>query len=203
MEALAVIYKMVGGWRGCIGIVGILALSVMLAIRTGEAHHWKKQFGIEQQAFATEHAAFTQTVANYRAAALQARIADAANSARVTGKYSVINKDRTDALTSRLADARALDQRLRSNAKGPANLGGGRAAPVSGLSDPGPALTQASGQDGLPHSDALIATEQAIQLDELIKAVHQLERVDVNGQNAPLAAPAEAHGGKEARDLKR
>jgi hypothetical protein len=39
---------------------------------------------------------------------------------------------------------------------------------------------QAAGQDGL--SDRLIATEQAIQLDELIKWVKAQSKVDRNGE---------------------
>lgn len=42
----------------------------------------------------------------------------------------------------------------------------------------GPA--QAAGQDRLPPSDALTATEQAIQLDELIKWVGAQAAVDPN-----------------------
>jgi hypothetical protein len=201
MEAVLVIYKAVGGWRGCIGIVGILALSVMLAIRSGEARHWKKQFGVEQQAFATEHAAFTQTVANYRAAAAAAREADRANAARVVAQQVSINKERSDALTSRLADADSRYGQLLASARRAASSGR-PAADVPTAYASGSPSAAAAGQDGLPHADALIATRQAIQLDELIKWVNQTLGIDRAGENAPLAAPVEAHGGQEGRDLR-
>jgi hypothetical protein len=40
---------------------------------------------------------------------------------------------------------------------------------------------EAPGKDRLPQSDALIATEQAIQLDELIRWVEAQAKVDPNG----------------------
>ena len=53
-------------------------------------------------------------------------------------------------------------------------------APVSGLSAAAGSAAQAAGEDGLPASDALTATEQAIQLDELIKWVRHQHGVDNN-----------------------
>ena len=47
----------------------------------------------------------------------------------------------------------------------------------------GPA--RAAGQDGLSGSDALVATEQAIQLDELIKWVRRQAEVDPNRGSTP------------------
>jgi hypothetical protein len=41
---------------------------------------------------------------------------------------------------------------------------------------------QAAGQGGLPPEDALIATEQAIQLDELIKWVRRQSALDPNAR---------------------
>jgi hypothetical protein len=46
-------------------------------------------------------------------------------------------------------------------------------------------LAQASGQDRLPSADALIATEQAIQLDELIRWVEAQHTVDPNAEPSP------------------
>ena len=45
------------------------------------------------------------------------------------------------------------------------------ATPVPRLPAPADGAAETSGKDGLPQPDALIATEQAIQLDELIKWV--------------------------------
>ena len=45
---------------------------------------------------------------------------------------------------------------------------------------------QAAGEDRLPSADALVATEQAIQLDELIRWVTRQAQVD---PNAAAGAP--------------
>jgi hypothetical protein len=65
-----------------------------------------------------------------------------------------------------------------------ANPGSGRTAPVSGVPAPTRSPVAAAGQDGLSADDKLIATEQAIQLDELIKWVKAQAAVDVNGAQA-------------------
>ena len=52
------------------------------------------------------------------------------------------------------------------------------AAPMPGLSAAAGSAAQAAGQDRLPPADALTATEQAIQLDELIKWVRAQAEVD-------------------------
>jgi len=44
---------------------------------------------------------------------------------------------------------------------------------------------QAAGQDRLPPANALLATEQAIQLDELIKWVQAQASVDPNAGRKP------------------
>ena len=54
-----------------------------------------------------------------------------------------------------------------------ADPGAGRSAPMPGLSAAAGGAAQAAGQDRLPPADALTATEQAIQLDELIKWVQR------------------------------
>ncbi len=53
---------------------------------------------------------------------------------------------------------------------------------------PPAAAAQAAGEDRLPQSDRLTATEQAIQLDELIKWVRAQAEVDNNP--AAVASPA-------------
>src|SRR5437763_1915450 len=67
---------------------------------------------------------------------------------------------------ARLADARVRAGRLRQLATSATDSGGRRAAPVPGLSAAPGGPAQAAGQDRLPPADALLATEQAIQLDE-------------------------------------
>ena len=61
-----------------------------------------------------------------------------------------------------------------------ADPGARGSAPVPGLPAAARGAAQAAGQDRLPQSDALTATEQAIQLDELIKWVRAQAAVDNN-----------------------
>jgi hypothetical protein len=51
---------------------------------------------------------------------------------------------------------------------------------VPGLPSPAIRAAQRSGEDRLPPADALTATEQAIQLDELIEWVKEQATVDPN-----------------------
>lgn len=200
METALAAYKLVGGWKGCLGLVVILTLSVMLAISKGETRHWKKQSGRFEQLYAGEKAAFAGTVANYRLAAAQARASDAANAARVVTQQASINKERTNALTDRLADADARYRKLLVHPQGPAHPGSGGATDLSAAHGAGSAVAAAPGQDRLPDADALIATRQAIQLDELVKWVRQTLGIDRQGLNAPIAAPAAASAAKEPVD---
>lgn len=158
--------------QGIAGLVAALCLGLLLVIQKGETRHWKKQSESFEQLYRGEQAAFAGTVASYRAAAEQARAADQANLARVTAQQRLINERTSNDLEARLAAARSLAQRLRGQAAVAATDPGSRGTEaVPGLSAPPGGAAQAAGQDGLPPTDRLIATEQAIQLDELIKWV--------------------------------
>jgi hypothetical protein len=63
---------------------------------------------------------------------------------------------------------------------------------MPGLSAGSGGPAQTAGQDGLSRSDALTATEQAIQLDELIKWVRAQAEVNPNtGERNPPSLRAE------------
>ena len=167
--------------QGIAGLVVSLALGVLLVIQKGETRHWRKESGRFEQLYAHEQAALAGTVANYRVAAEQARESDAANAERVAAEQRQINERTTNDFEARLAAARSLAQRLRGQSAGAAaDPGGGRAAPVRALSAASGGPHEAARQDRLPQSDALTATEQAIQLDELIKWVRAQASVDPN-----------------------
>jgi hypothetical protein len=59
---------------------------------------------------------------------------------------------------------------------------------VPGLSAAAGGPAQGTGQDGL--SDALTATEQAIQLDELIKWTKRQAAIDPNRGSGPQTSPS-------------
>jgi hypothetical protein len=169
--------------QGIAGIAASLCLALLLVLQKGETRHWKKQSGQFEELYRTEQTAFATTVANARAAAETARAADKANADRAATEQRVINQRSENVLETRLADARARAERLRNQPQAAAHSSAGGSASMPGLSPPAGRTDQASGEDRLPPTDALTATEQAIQLDELIKWVRAQARVDPNASN--------------------
>ena len=179
---------------GIAGLAVSLCLGLLLVLQKGETRHWREQSGQFEQLYRGEQAAFASTVANYRAAAETARAADRANAERIAAEQRAINERISHDFEARLAAARISADRLRREASGArANPGGRGKPPVPGLSAAPAELVEAAGQDGLP--DRLLATEQAIQLDELIKWVRQQHAVHpdgVSGGRPKAAAKAQA-----------
>jgi hypothetical protein len=157
-----------------------LVTALALALLVHDRNHWKGQAVLRQQQLVQSKAAFDQTVANYRAAAQQARAADAVNAARVKTAQAAISERTADDYETRIAAARADAQRLRDNPTAAADSGAGRAAPMPGLPAAPERASQAAGEDELSADDKLTATEQAIQLDELIKWVKAQAGVEPN-----------------------
>jgi hypothetical protein len=176
--------------QGIAALAAIFALALLLAVKTGEARHWKKESARFERLYGEQQSALTATIANYRAAAAQARNADQANAERVVAEQQAINERTSNDFEARVAAARVSAQRLRgTSATAAADRRGGGAAPVPGLPAAPGGAAQAAGHDGLPDSEALTATEQAIQLDELIKWVKAQAKVD----NQSPAAASEKH----------
>jgi hypothetical protein len=172
--------------QGIAGIAASLTLAVLLVMQKAETSHWKKQSSQFEQLYRGEQAAFAGTVANYRAAAETARTADLANAERVRADQARINERTAYDFEARLADARARAGRLRLQPQSAAADSGGRGGPpVPGLSATPGGAAQAAGEDRLSPNDALTATEQAIQLDELIRWVGKQAEVDIGGAVAP------------------
>ena len=175
--------------QGIAGLAASLCLGLLLILQKGETRHWKKQSGQYEQLYTNERAAFADTVANVRAAAEQARAADRANAQRVLTEQAQINERTSHDLETRLADARARAERLRVEAAARSGDSGSRsAAPMPGLSAASGQSAHAAREDGLPQSDRLTATEQAIQLDELIRWVRRQAAVNPNAE-APSPRP--------------
>lgn len=150
--------------------IGILcALALALALVVHDRNRRKSVAALRQQQVVVEKAAHSATVAYYRAAADRARQADQANVARVKRDQSAINERTADDFEKRIAAARARASGLQRQAGGPAaDPGAGGAAHMSALSPAPGKPAEAPGEGGLPVADRLVATEQAIQLDELI-----------------------------------
>ena len=159
---------------------GLVAAVLTLIFLVHDRNHWKGTAELRQQQLTQTRAAFDQTVAGYRAAAAQARAADAANAARVKAEQSAINERTEDEYQTRIAAARSDAQRLRGQQAAATDPGDGGAASMPRLPPPARGAAQGPDQDELPGADGLIATEQAIQLDELIKWVRQQHSIDPN-----------------------
>jgi hypothetical protein len=165
--------------QGMIGIAASLLLLGLFVVKAGEARHWHKQSGRFEILYLGEQSARVQTIANYRAAAVTARAADFANAGRVAAAQRNISERTTHDFETRLADARAVAQRLQLAQRTSATLeriGRTAAVPAPGPAPGAPRRT--ANENGLPVGaedlsleDRLLATEQAIQLDELIRWV--------------------------------
>ena len=170
--------------QGMLGIVASLLLLGLSIVKAGEARHWHKQSGRFEQLYQGEQSARAQTIANYRAAAATARAADVVNAGRVAAAQRNISERTANDFEIRLADARARAQRLQLAQPAPATAGGiGRTAAVPAAGATSGATGRAAEEDGFPVADRLLATEQAIQLDELIKWVKAQSAID-NGSAA-------------------
>ena len=166
--------------QGIAGIAISLCLGLLLILQKVETRHWRKQSGQFERLYHRERASFASTVANYRAAADAARAADRAAADRVAAEQRTINERTVHDFEARLAAARSSADRLRGETRATAaDRGGGRTPSVPGLSAPPGQPAQAS-SDGFSLGDRLLATEQAIQLDELIKWVRRQHSVDPN-----------------------
>jgi hypothetical protein len=168
--------------QGIAGLAASLCLALLLVLQKAETRHWKTQAANYELLHRDQQVALAETVANYRSAAEQARAADKANSRRVAAEQSAISERTANDYELRLADARARARRLLGGAEAPTDPGARGAAPVPGLPAAAGGFAQGSGEDRLPPGDALIATEQAIQLDELIRWVKAQHAVDPNAE---------------------
>ena len=171
--------------QGIAGLAASACLALLLVLQKGETRHWRKQSGQFEQLYRDEQSARAATVANYVAAAETARAADRAASERARMQQQAINERSSHDYEVRLADARARARALRL----PSETGAAATNPRSGGAAAMPRLYPAPGgpvgtteENRLPAADALTATEQAIQLDELINWIRAQAEVDPNSR---------------------
>ena len=186
--------------QGMIGIGAALLLLTLFLVKAGEARHWRKQSGRYEQLYRAEQGARAHTIANYRAAAEAARKEDLANAARVAAEQRTISERTSHDLEARLADARARAKRLQLGQGSAATAGGGsRAAAVPAAGAAPRAAGRASEENGFSVADRLTATEQAIQLDELIKWVKGQAAVNAGGDPRSGSSPSPSARGPGER----
>lgn len=170
------------GIPGIVGIIGGIALGLLLLNQTHQTHVAQASATRWEHQYAAEHIAHQQTIINYKTAAETARKADAANVLRVEQEDAAVSRQVQADYEKRIAAARDLAQRLhREVASATAHPGSPGTATVPGVPVASSGPSEAAGQDKLSGDDALTATEQAIQLDELIKWIEGIHAVDVNG----------------------
>jgi hypothetical protein len=167
--------------QGIAGVAAALCLALLLILQKGDTRHWRKHAERQEQLYRAEQGRFVETVANYREAAEAARAADRANAARVAAAQTKINERTANDYQTRVAAARTrADELRRKAASAPADPSGRRSAPVPALPAPARRAAESAVESRLPPPDALIATEQAIQLDELIKWVKAQAALSTN-----------------------
>lgn len=184
MSILALAWTLVGGWlkrllaivasiasrinlQGWLGIAASLCLALMWLGAKSDVRHWHKSSDRFEALYHAEQAAFATTVANYRAAQVKADALAKANVERATAAQQAITERTTHDFETRIADARARAGRLSAVAHR-ADPGSTDATRLPATGPTAGGADGASAQGGLSPADALIATEQAIQLDELI-----------------------------------
>ena len=155
-------------WRVISAGLIVSALGLMLLLAKADARHWHKRYDAEA-------AAHKLTVAGYRKAAAEAEAADARNVTRVQTEQKEISDAVSTDYQRRLADVRARYDRLLSKAA--ANSGGGGGAAVFSVPEPAGRPDAATPEAGLPAADALMASEQALQLRALQVWVEQQANV--------------------------
>ena len=178
-------------------IAGIGCL-LLLALLIHDRNRWKAKTAHYAELLSAERATHAATEANYRAAAERARREDAANVARVRAEQAAINERTEDDFESRIAAARAAAGRLRGNQGTGTDSGGRRSAAMPGISVAAQDAAQAAGEDGFSESERLLATEQAIQLDELINWVRRQHAIPVNRGSAEAQAGADSNASPQA-----
>lgn len=126
-----------------------------------------------------ERAAHAQTVANFRKAQADAEALQQHNLTRVSKAQEDITHETVTDYRARLADLRARYGRLRAqgNRSAPGNAG------LPAVPDAAGGIDEAPAENGLLAADALIASEQALQLDALINWVKGQSKVDTSPEN--------------------
>ena len=170
--------------QGIAGLAAATILACLLVVAKVDSRHWKKRSAEFEQLYRAEAKAHAESLANFKLATERARAADRANVERVRAAQASISERIEHDYQARLAAARTRAERLRNDAQPAAGPGGGGSAAVSGLPQATGLAAPPPGQDRLPDSERLIATEQAIQLDELIRWVRAQSAVDPNARTS-------------------
>lgn len=168
-------------------LVPMIGLSVALMLTRGTLDRTK-------QALTAERVAHATTIVAVRTASAEAARLDAANVARVTARQTQINEEIEGDYQVNITALRARYDRLRANSA--ARGGGGGGAAMSAIPGAASGADGAADQDRLPPAraglspdDALIASEQALQLAALQAWVAAQSQINFNEEPQKETGP--------------
>ena len=157
-----------GRFWWAVPMAGLLAWALILRGNLADA----------RAATSAEQFAHQGSALNWQMATAMALAADLQNRLAKEQRQAEESRRVSDDFEVRIADARARAAAVSVRGQAAAtDQGGGGIAPVPGVPDPARVAGEAAGENRLPAADALIATEQAIQLDELINWIEAQTRV--------------------------
>lgn len=147
----------------------VAVLSLIIWIRTDQRDSARAQYK-------AEHDALILFAARTKAKAEEIGRRFAETRARVEGEQNRISQESQSAYETRIAELRARVERLRDN-QDRANTSGSGRADVPRVSIAASGSDAIAADHGLSAEQRIVATEQAIQLDELIKWVQRQQGV--------------------------
>lgn len=172
------------GLAGLAALAAIVFLFVNLKSEQMRAAKWQHRFGEEQAAAALFAGKVRSTAEAMRAKAAEAALAAERLQGKISEEVSSDYRARIDKLRRR---AGAAAGGMRSD-QGGADTGGGGAA-MSGVPGAAGRVDGAAGEDRLPRAglsggDALIASEQAVRLEELQRWLRRQAQADQERREA-------------------
>jgi hypothetical protein len=189
-------------WRAIAIAVPILVLAIMLHVRTGQRNEARLERDQARAATRLVEAELTAFAANVRATAAAVQRTYAQNALRVEREQAQATEEVSHDYQTRISDLHrrvaALQLRTGAGAQAAADPGGAAGDRYSALPDAAGGSDASAAQAGLPATglslaDAVVATEQAIQLDELISWVQRQQtivRTPATSAEPPAAAAA-------------
>jgi hypothetical protein len=184
---------LVADWRNLpLLLLGAIALAHLYVIDPG----LRDDIADQKRKLSAERTAHAETILSFRRAAHEAEREQQANLARVEAQQEAINDGIKRSYEARLGDLRAraanLSERLRGELAAAEHSGASRAVGLPGLPAAAGRAAGAAGAAGLPVAaplnleERLLASEQALRLDELISWVEAQAGVLTSPEPEPV-----------------
>lgn len=152
----------------------VVALLVTIGLLSWQLSDTRGKLEDKRNELASEQAAHKQTATNFRLATAEAERRQAEKVARVEAEQKAITERTVDEYQDRIAAVRErYDRLVREAGKTGSNPRPAQGVQVPQASGASAGADGGAAQDRLPPADALIATEQALQLQALIQWVRE------------------------------